>query len=377
MDYAAIPSAQQWRAWVEQVDTVVNTVGIVRESAGQSFEVLHHLAPHQLFVACAQAGVRRVVHLSALGADEGARSRYHLSKRTGDAALLALRLDAVVLQPSLVFGLDGLSARFFLQAAASPLLAVPVGAGPVQPVHVDDLAALVVRLVEGAAVASPRLAVVGPEPLAYADYLRQLRAALGLPPARLLRVPHAMVEVASRLARYWPHSLLNPDSWQMLQRGNTASSAPFATALGREPRPVQQFIDVAERDAVATEVRLRRPMALLRWSIAAVWLGTGIVSLGLYPVAESKALLARVGAHGMTGELLLYGAAGLDIVLGAWTMWRPGRRLWWLQIGLISLYTLLISWRLPEFWVHPYGPLLKNLPMLAALGVLLAAERKP
>jgi hypothetical protein len=70
--------------------------------------------------------------------------------------------------------------------------------------------------------------------------------------------------------------------------------------------------------------------------------------------------------------LALYGAAALDLLLGLLTLWplRRQRWLWSAQIALIAGYTLIISWRLPEYWLHPYGPLTKNLPLLALLVLL-------
>ena len=50
------------------------------------------------------------------------------------------------------------------------------------------------------------------------------------------------------------------------------------------------------------------------------------------------------------------------------------RWLWWMQIGLIGFYTVVIAWKLPEFLLHPYGPLTKNLPMLAAICLLYEME---
>jgi len=114
-------------------------------------------------------------------------------------------------------------------------------------------------------------------------------------------------------------------------------------------------------------------MPALRYSLAVVWIWTGIVSLWLYPVEMSYALLAQTGLTGERASLALYGAGALDLVLGIATLalarrFRP--QLWLAQFVLISIYTLIISVQLPEFWLHPYGPVLKNLPMLAALLVL-------
>jgi len=74
--------------------------------------------------------------------------------------------------------------------------------------------------------------------------------------------------------------------------------------------------------------------------------------------------------------LALYGAAALDLAFGALSL-APRRPawLWTAQAALILAYTLIISVRLPEFWLHPYGPILKNLPMLAALLLLARLDR--
>ena len=71
--------------------------------------------------------------------------------------------------------------------------------------------------------------------------------------------------------------------------------------------------------------------------------------------------------------------AALDLLLGVLTLWplRRQRWLWAAQIALIVGYTLIISWRLPEYWLHPYGPMIKNLPMLALLVSLWVLAPRP
>jgi hypothetical protein len=145
--------------------------------------------------------------------------------------------------------------------------------------------------------------------------------------------------------------------------------------LGREPRAVEHFIAPPEARAVRIEARLNWLLPLLRASIALVWIITGIVSLGLYPVEDSYALLARVGITGMLAPFMLYGAALMDLAFGiAALAMRRRRGLWLAQLAAIAFYTVIITWKLPEFWLHPYGPLLKNLPMMAAIWLLLEME---
>jgi hypothetical protein len=109
---------------------------------------------------------------------------------------------------------------------------------------------------------------------------------------------------------------------------------------------------------------------LMRLTLAAMWLVTGALSLGIYPQADSLGLLERVGLQGATALATLYLAATLDTALGLLTLFRPSKFLWQAQAMLIVAYTLIISLWLPEFWLHPFGPILKNLPILMLLWLL-------
>lgn len=381
LDVAAATPAD-WQPHLRGVEVVVNAVGIFRERGGQCFDALHRQAAETLFGACVRAGVRRVVQVSALGADEGAATPYHRSKKAADDTLLSLPLEAVVVQPSLVFGVRGESARLFLGWAALPVLPLPAGGRqPVQPIHVDDAIEALVALVEAPAVPQRRVvALVGPHAQTLADYLQSLRTALGLPPARTVTVPAAAMALAARIGDRLPALPFDRAAWQMLQRGNAAPVDGTAALLGRSPRAATGFIAADHAPAERAAARLSWTLPLLRLSIALVWIVTGIVSFGMYPVHLSYELLARTGAPPAWQPLLLYGAAGFDLLLGVLTLWPLRRRRWlWLaQAGLILFYTAVITWKLPEFWLHPYGPVLKNLPMLAALALLAALDdRRP
>jgi cell division protein FtsW (lipid II flippase) len=106
-----------------------------------------------------------------------------------------------------------------------------------------------------------------------------------------------------------------------------------------------------------------------------VWIFTALTSALLYPVQDSFQLLARTGVPASLRPLMLYGAAGFDLTLGLGILLLARRRwLWLMQLLLIGFYTVVIAWKLPEFLLHPYGPLTKNLPMLAAIWLLYELE---
>ncbi|MDD4963640.1 MAG: DoxX-like family protein [Gallionella sp.] len=117
-----------------------------------------------------------------------------------------------------------------------------------------------------------------------------------------------------------------------------------------------------------------RDLKLIRATLALIWLATGALSLGIYPVRDSLALLAQVGLHDTVAAIALYGSAGLDILLGILTLLRPNRRLWQAQAALIISYSLIIAVYLPNYWLHPFAPILKNLPILLLLWLLVQYE---
>jgi uncharacterized protein YbjT (DUF2867 family) len=379
VDFAGVPARDWWVPRLAAVDAVVNAVGILRESTGQSFDALHARAPIELFEACAMAGVRRVVQVSALGADASAHSRYHLTKKTADDHLRALPLQAAIVQPSLVYGPGGTSAALFNGLAVAPLLAFPdAGAMQVQPVHVRDVADGIVALVESPPGAPSTFEFAGPQPMTMHEYLGLLRQRLGVRGGlRILPLPTRLYRLGARIAGHAPGSMLDAETADMLLAGNRARNNALPGLLGREPVPVQAFIPREQVASARTQAMLFWFQPLLRFAVAAVWIWTGIVSLGLYPVERSYELLGRVGLHGAIASFALYGAALLDLAFGALTLaaprWLRGW-LWGAQLALIAAYTALITAFLPEYWLHPYGPLTKNLPMMAAIGLLWALE---
>lgn len=377
VDYTRDFDPGVWQGRLMGIDVAINAVGILREQGAQTFMALHDRAPRALFAACVTAGVK-VVQISALGADEQASSKYHLSKKAADDALLASSKKAVVVQPSLVYGPGGTSARLFNMMASLPLIPLPGGGQQaIQPIHIDDLTRAIMRLVETERYLGQRVPLVGPEPLSLRQYLEELRRVLGLGQAKFIHIPAVLVDVTAQISQWSGKGLLDVDTWKMLQRGNTADARATRELLGRDPKRVSEFTSRWS----ARELRLTGLMGwlelMLRVSLAAVWLVAGVVSMGVYPVEDSYAMLARVGITGGLAPIALYGAAAMDIAFGLGTLFLRQRKLLWIaQVTLIVLYTITITFYLPEFWLHPFGPLIKNLPILAIILLLYELEKR-
>ncbi|HRL93248.1 MAG TPA: complex I NDUFA9 subunit family protein [Pseudomonas sp.] len=234
VDFAHMLDPADWLPLLAGVDAVINCVGIIGETATQRFQALHATAPQALFRACASAGVRRVVQVSALGADAQAFSAYHRSKLAADDCLRSLALDWFVLRPALIYGHGGTSAQLFMALARLPLLPV-IGSGEqaVQPVHIRDvvdgvLACLVTEQTR------QTLDIVGAETLTFKQWLHTLRAAQGLTPCPTLRIPLRLALAVAWLGHHFS-PLLQPDNLRMLQAGYRGDTQAFSALLGRRP----------------------------------------------------------------------------------------------------------------------------------------------
>ncbi len=366
---------------VATFETVVNCAGLVRDDGENSMAAVHANGACALFRACIAAGVKRLVHVSALGAAPDGETGYQRTKSAAEDYLAALdpdgeRIDWRILRPSLVVGRGGASTRWMLAAAVLPRLPrFGDGGWRFQPVHVSDLAELAARLAEG--VASPRgIDVVGPRPMNTDELLLLLRDWLGLRPAKFFRVPNWLFLLAASIGGRVSTGPLNREVVKLLSKGNVADPTPMTTALGRAPRDLRTALALepaCEADRLAARLFFLRPV--LRWSIGLLWIATGLLSLGLYPVEKSYALLAEIGLRGAHAGAALYGGAAVDLLLGALLLlrWRPVA-VGLAQIAMMLVFTALAT-RLPaDYWLHPFAPLLKNLPLAAALLVMIALE---
>lgn len=237
VDFNHMLSVADWLPIIRGVDVVINCVGIIVETRHQRFSLLHTQAPVALFEACAQAGVRRVIQISALGADEQARVPYHQSKKVADDVLRSLPLEWFILRPSLVYGEGGKSTALFRRLASFPVLPLPGGGRQcIQPVHVDDVVAAVIRCLD-AEPACQTIDVVGPRQMTFAEWLQNLRRHKGYLSARVIGIPMRFVEVTARVAKF-VIPLVHPDNLDMLARGNTSDVTAITRLLGRSPRDV-------------------------------------------------------------------------------------------------------------------------------------------
>ena len=244
-------------AALRNAQVAVNLVGILTESGDQSFEAVHVSGARAMAKAARDAGVRRFVQVSAIGADPAAASRYARSKARAEEAVREIYPDAVILRPSVVFGPeDDFFNRFAAMARFSPALPL-IGGGHTrfQPVFVGDVADAVAKAAEGGARPGTVYELGGPgiktfkELMEYICHVTQRRRALVPVPFGVMRYPAAVTETADRLLLgLFPKTLLmTRDQLTLLERDNVVSAEAVAEGrtlqgLDNEPRAIESIV---------------------------------------------------------------------------------------------------------------------------------------
>lgn len=373
IDFLSADKDEQLAQKLIGFDVVINAVGIIAPNGEQTFEQMHTVAPIAIFSATKEAGVKKIIQISALGSQDGS-TNYHTSKDKADVYLRNLGVDYAILHPSVVYGDDGKSTALFQALASLPI--VPIigdGSQKLQPIAVEDL----VKTVEKCILSDEKnieLNVVGEEPISYKELLFNFRKWLGYKSAKAVSMPTFGTDFIGKVLG---EPTVNSDNIVMLNEGNSADVKPLAKFLGYTPMGFKEKLSKGKANSAQrlyASLYLIRP--LLRIVIAFVWIWSGIVSAFLYPQPLALELLHEVGVPKGLDIPLLYLASFLDIAIGVLTL--VGYRLQTLlkfQMIVIVVYTLILTILAPYHWLHPFGPVLKNIPLVISIYILSRLEK--
>lgn len=119
----------------------------------------------------------------------------------------------------------------------------------------------------------------------------------------------------------------------------------------------------------------RQQLNMARASLVAVWLWTAVVSVQQMNGMSADLLRAQAAIPTAWHPWLIWGGVMADVILGCWMWLRPGRQIYLIALAMTLLMTAIASSIDPTLWLHPLGPLSKNLPIMALLWVLARADR--
>lgn len=219
------------RRAVEGADTVIISVGILAPAGRQTFDAVHAEGARAVAKAAREAGVKTLVHISAIGADPKSWSRYAQTKAAGEKAVLEEFPGAIVLRPSIVFGPeDQFFNRFAAMARVSPFLPL-IGRGLTrfQPIYVGDVAAAAVAAAHGTGKPGTIYEIGGPEVLSFRELLDRTQDYAGRR-RFYLWMPFWLAKLQVLLTWPLPNSLrpVTVDQVRLLQRDNVVSKEALA-----------------------------------------------------------------------------------------------------------------------------------------------------
>ncbi len=245
-----LSEANSWHSLIDDVDAVINCVGILRQRRRETYDAVHRQAPTALAAACKQQS-KRFVHVSALGLDRPARSRFLTSKRAGEAGIREHGDDWIVARPSLLDGVGGFGASWLRGIARLPLFVAPADAkGRIAALDVGDLGAALARLaLDDAATLrldqSRVFELGGTESWEFRDYVYALRGTYTETRSLCIPLPGLLARLGAHICDLLHVTPFSFGHWELLQRDNMPKDNRLPELLGRQPVSVvsRNFLD--------------------------------------------------------------------------------------------------------------------------------------
>jgi uncharacterized protein YbjT (DUF2867 family) len=244
---ANIRNGASVEAAARDAQVLINLVGILFEHGRQRFDAVQTVGAEQVALA-ANAHGARLVHVSAIGADEASPSRYARSKAAAERLVLSAQPAANIMRPSIIFGPeDDFFNRFAAMARLSPALPL-IGGGKTrfQPVFVGDVAAAIAIAVAGNARAGTIYELGGPDVRSFKQLMQYVLTTIERK-RLLVPLPFFVAKLQAMALQFMPTPLLTPDQVELLRVDNVVSEAAKAEGrtlhgLGIEPEPIEAIV---------------------------------------------------------------------------------------------------------------------------------------
>src|SRR4051794_40361120 len=197
VDISAATTPSYWLPHLDGIEAVVNCAGVLQDGPNDSTSMVHHHGIANLFAACEQLEIRRVIHFSAIGVDRETPSAFSETKLSGDKALMERDLDWVILRPSVVIGRRAYGASALMRglAALPAILAMP-HTGQLQIVLLEDVVRAVEYFLDPTAPTRRIVELVGPHRYTFSEIVSLFRGWYRWPPAREIHLPQFASSIA-------------------------------------------------------------------------------------------------------------------------------------------------------------------------------------
>jgi nucleoside-diphosphate-sugar epimerase len=381
-DFLKDTIVDNWLPRLKGIHAIVNCVGIFYHKNKSTIWNIHYHSAKALYQAAQLNNIKQIIHLSALGIDDYC-NEYANSKRAIEDFLKSLSIPHVILRPSIIYGAQSGGSMDALKRLASYPGVIPLpgdGEQLFQPIYVGDLSTAIKNLlITPPTNSSLTLAAVSSQKSTIKEILVIIRQWLRFNKGLFIKIPFFLIQMIGKLGDVFSLSILNKQSIDMLKQGNYTSEQEVA--LFQEITQVipLDFASGLKQIPAAQEERwyirflLLRPF--LKLSLAIMWILSALTSILPYAKYSSYGLLNQLSIAPTLQPLLLYGASCLNALLGFSLLVNYKIKInCVIQLLVILLYSLIITIYLPQLWLEPFGPIVKNIPILVGVCALYIME---
>jgi uncharacterized protein YbjT (DUF2867 family) len=330
-----------WDNVLNDIDLVINAIGIVEGD----FERVQTKSPTEMFAICQKKGIK-IIHISAVGAEkENINIPFLKTKKATDDFLLQ-NSDAKIIYPGIVVGSGGLSTQFFAEIAQFPL--IPLPGGDISPpcIHISQLCQILLTTLENFETSPQKIFAVGE-----AEKLSAIFKAIKGKKIAFISVPLFIIRLIFNILPNFSFGIFNKNMFAMLTaiRAEDYPSTGEKTSEKIRPEILKKSNYVLQTAALA--------------AIFTVWFWSGVSSLISYQ--QSEAMMREIGARGVLIDFFIIAGSLADIMLAFGIFIKKIRiPVLYLQIIFISVYTLILTLLAPVYWLHPFGVIIKNIPLI-------------
>ncbi len=330
-----------WDNLLEDIDLVINAIGIIEGD----FEQIQKIAPLKLYANCIKKEIK-IIHISAIGAEKDNPITDFLSTKKETDNYLLKYDKAKIVYPGVVIGRKGKSTQFLAEISNLPFIPL-LSEKTISFIHIEQLTGLIQKIVyDFDDYPSQVFAVSKPEPI------RDVFSALKGGNARFVKIPKLLFQIFFLLFPNASIGIFNKATYKMFQSGSVSDYTPLFPEVSKKINP----------NNITRGDTLPQLFALL--AISFIWLCSGICSLVSWD--ESYDLINEIGANHQLSVLFIWLGSIVDIFLGiAIFSKRHRKNIIKLQILTMLIYMIILSISAPHYWLHPFGALSKNIPLLA------------
>ncbi|HXF48944.1 MAG TPA: complex I NDUFA9 subunit family protein [Verrucomicrobiae bacterium] len=232
------------RTTVQGTEAIVNAVGIIKEVKGKTFDGIHRQGVENLIAAAKENGIKRIIHISALGTGTGIDTAYFRTKEAGEKALIASGLDWTVFRPAMIIGRgDGFSTEMLALMKRGPFIPV-IGKGgyKLQMVYIEDVAECVAKALKMPETFGQTYCLGGPDVMTMNEILDFLAGWKGIKKPKI-HVPLSVMRLLSAIMeKVLPNPPVTPDQIKMLLAFRTCDPAVASKTFGVTFKPWAEAI---------------------------------------------------------------------------------------------------------------------------------------